>query len=96
MRNIDVKNFGEDGYMSTPSFWEEMVRIGKDITYSSPRIVGLRKELREINKKLPAAVYLPFLKFRNYVVVNINVETAKVFATKERSPYSISLEMIRE
>ena len=82
--------------MSTPSFWEEMVRIGKDITYSSPRIVGLRKELREINKKLPAAVYLPFLKFRNYVVVNINVETAKVFATKERSPYSISLEMIRE
>ena len=88
---MDIKNFTEDGFMSTPRFWEEMVRIGHDMVHSTPKIVGLRRELREINRRLPAAVYIPFLKLRNCVVLNINVETAKVFVTKQRSPYSICL-----
>jgi phosphatidylinositol 4-kinase len=41
-------------------------------------------------------VYLPFLKYRNYVIVNVNIETARVFSTKERAPFSICLELVQE
>mgnify|MGYP006891311280 CR=1 FL=1 len=41
----------------------------------------LKKELCDINKRLPAQVYIPFVSqsMRNYAVLNIVVEDARIF-----------------
>lgn len=50
-----------------------------------------------MNENLPAAVYVPFVKncIRNYAVLNIVYKESKVFSTKMRSPYSLTLEIFR-
>lgn len=84
--------------MSTPDFWFDLVKIGNDLAHINPKIVGLKASLRDINRKLPAAVYIPFVRnsLRYYTVLNIDVDHARVFSTKERSPYSIYIEVFRE
>lgn len=84
--------------MATPSFWFDLVTIGDDLAHCNPKIVGLKNSLRSINKKLPAAVYIPFSRnsLRYYTILNIDVDHARVFSTKERSPYSICIELFRE
>jgi len=54
-------------------------------------------ELKKVNYKLPSLVYVPFVKdgLRNYCVLNIVVEQTKIFSTKERYPYCITLELYR-
>jgi phosphatidylinositol 4-kinase len=41
----------------------------------------LQEELKKINKKLPAAVYLPFVNdsIRNYAILHIVSDEAKIF-----------------
>ena len=53
--------------------------------------------LGEMNKKLPAKVYLPFKKehYHHRTVLNILIEECKVFTTKERTPICISLEIAK-
>lgn len=50
-----------------------------------------------MNANLPAAVYVPFVKnsIRNYAVLNIVSKESRVFSTKMRSPYSLTLEIYR-
>lgn len=57
----------------------------------------LQKELKAINRKLPAAVYLPFVNesTRNYAVLHIVAEEAKIFRTKERCPLLLLIECYR-
>lgn len=49
--------------------------------------------LQEMNLKLPACVYVPFVKdsdeFCN--ILNIVVEETKIFSTKQRAPFYICL-----
>jgi hypothetical protein len=75
-----------------------MIKIGKDLAQCNPKIVGLKNSIRKINKKLPSAVYIPFFQnsLRYYTILNIDTNHAKVFSTKERSPYSIYIELFRE
>lgn len=56
-----------------------------------------QKELKKINKQLPAAVYLPFVSesARNYAVLHIVTEEAKIFRTKERCPLMLLIECYR-
>lgn len=56
-----------------------------------------QKELKKINKQLPAAVYLPFVNesARNYAVLHIVGEEAKIFRTKERCPLMLLIECYR-
>lgn len=98
VRNVHIKNYCGDGFMSTPSFWFDLIKIGNDLAHCTPKIVGLKNSLREMNRKLPAAVYIPFFRhsLRYYTILNVDVEHARVFSTKERSPYSICLELFRE
>lgn len=46
---------------------------------------------------MPAAVYVPFVKnaVRNYAVLNIVANQSRVFSTKMRSPFSLTLEIFR-
>jgi hypothetical protein len=57
----------------------------------------LHQELKKINRSLPAAVYLPFVNesMRNYAVLHIVTEEAKIFKTKERCPLMLLIECYR-
>lgn len=53
--------------------------------------------MKILNDKLPANIYLPFVNdgIRNYVVVHIPLSELKIYNTKQRSPFSITFELIR-
>ena len=57
----------------------------------------LRTELSKLNRALPGTVYIPFVNssMRNYAVLHIAVEEAKVFQTKERAPLLLCIEVYR-
>jgi hypothetical protein len=69
------------------------------MNYTTPeeKKLFLKKRLCEINRMLPAQVYVPFVSgsMRNYAVLNICVEEAKIFQTKERAPVLLCLEVYR-
>jgi hypothetical protein len=50
-----------------------------------------------VNQRLPASVYLPFVNstIRNYTVLHIVIDEAKVFQTKERAPLLLCIEAFR-
>ena len=63
--------------------------------------------MKKINHKLPAAVYLPFVNgkslfsfnsldsMRNYAILHIVADEAKIFQTKERAPVLLHFEAFR-
>lgn len=57
----------------------------------------VKHKLCELNKRLPAQVYIPFVSksMRNYAVLNIIAEEAVVFKTKERAPILLTIEVYR-
>lgn len=66
----------------------------------------LKEELKKVNMLLPASVYLPFVNsintsvitiesIRNYAVLHIVTDEAKVFQTKERAPILLCIEAYR-
>ncbi len=57
----------------------------------------LRKEIHEINKLLPSNLYIPFLKdsIRNYIICHIPVTEMRIFRTKNRAPFMITVEAVR-
>lgn len=57
----------------------------------------LKNRLKEVNKQLPAAVYLPFISdsLRNYAVLHIVADESRIFKTKERAPVMLSIEVYR-
>jgi hypothetical protein len=67
--------------------------------YTTPeeKKMFLKKKLCEINRMLPSQIYIPFVNksMRNYAVLNICVEEAKIFQTKERAPVLLCIEVYR-
>lgn len=57
----------------------------------------LQTELKKINKRLPAAVYIPFVNdsMRNYAILHIVADESRVFQTKERAPVLLHFEAFR-
>lgn len=57
----------------------------------------LKMELMRINQHLPASVYIPFVQnsTRNYCVLHILADEARVFQTKERAPIMLTFEVFR-
>ena len=51
--------------------------------------------MRAINKKLPACVYIPFVKDSDQYcnLLNIVVEETRIFSTKESAPFYLCLEV---
>ena len=87
-------------YQSTPSFIKRLTEISDQImTFQTPKEkkVFMKSQLCELNKKLPAQVYIPFVSksMRNYAVLNICVEEAKIFQTKERAPLLLCIQVYR-
>ena len=57
----------------------------------------LQHELLQLNQHLPASVYIPFVQnsTRNFCVLHIPPEEARVFQTKERAPIMLAIEVYR-
>ncbi len=68
----------------------------KDVP-NEEQMAFLRKEIMQINKTLPSNVYIPFLKdsARNYIICHVPVTEMKIFRTKNRAPYMLTVEIIR-
>lgn len=73
-----------DAWQSTPHFIKRLTDISDEVMrYQTPKEkkLYLKQALCEVNKKLPAQVYIPFVSqsMRNYAILNIAVDEAKIF-----------------
>ena len=86
-------------YHSTLNFIEHLCDISNELPNHpiEEQMVYLYQELNEINKILPCNVYLPFLKdsTRNYFVVHIPLDGARIFRTRTRCPLMLTFEIVR-
>ena len=75
-----------NAYLSTPKFVTILTDLSLELIYQTDRDDFLMTELKKINKRLPAAVYIPFVNdsVRNYAILHIVADEAKIFQTKER------------
>lgn len=82
-------------YLSTPKFVEYLSDLSSDLLMRDDKIEKLREELKKLNEKLPANIYIPFVthRIRSDVVLRIPPQEAKVFVTKDKVPYLISAEV---
>jgi hypothetical protein len=50
-----------------------------------------------MNKRLPASVYIPFVNnsVRNYAVLHLPPNESRIFQTKERTNFMVSVELFR-
>lgn len=86
-----------DHYMSTLWFWQELTDISINLLKAPNKKERLIEALIELNKKLPAASYIPFDKAftRECAVLHIPISEVKVFKTKERAPFLICVEIYK-
>jgi hypothetical protein len=96
-------------YLSTPKFVVALTDISLALIHQTDRKQYLKEELTKLNQRLPASVYIPFVSsnvqhvltniyldsIRNYTVLHIVIEEAKVFQTKERAPLLLCIEAYR-
>ncbi|CAD8065540.1 unnamed protein product [Paramecium sonneborni] len=84
-------------FQSNINFWNDITKISDELSKHQKKTEQLHRFLNNINLNLPAAVYIPFVKnsIRNYAILNIVSKESRVFSTKMRSPYSLTLEIFR-
>jgi hypothetical protein len=83
--------------MSTLEFYTELANISLALANVPNKLEVLKRELIKVNRKLPASVYIPFVKSqtRSCAILHIPVSEAKVFVTKERAPFLVCIEIYR-
>lgn len=86
-----------NAYLSTPKFITILTDLTLDLIHQTNRDDFLQAELKKINHRLPAAVYIPFVNdsMRNYAILHIVADEAKIFQTKERAPLLLHFEAFR-
>lgn len=99
LKHIDSADINLSSFLSNINFVDHLCNIC--IILESMSVQNQEKtlinELNKVNKTLPSNVYIPFVKdsIRNYLVCHIPVSEAKIFKTKNRSPYMITVECVR-
>jgi len=83
----------EDDFDATINFVLQLTNASVQVVDVIDKKTQLIAILAGINKQLPAAVYIPFTKYRNHVVLHLQVQELKVFKTKERAPFLIAMEV---
>jgi len=99
IKHIDSQDINLSSFLSNINFVDHLCNICI-ILESMPLMSQHRtllNELNKVNKNIPSNTYIPFLRdsIRNYVVCHIPISEAKIYKTKNRSPYMITLECIR-
>ena len=96
---IDPKDINLTSFLSNVNFIDKLSNICElvRIAPSENQLTILQQELNIINKVLPCNIYIPFLseKIRNYIIVHIPVSETRIFKTKTRAPYMLTVEVIR-
>ena len=92
--DINLKSF-----LSTMNFIDSLCNICKD-SISIPieeQIIFIKREISDLNKELPANVYIPFLNnsIRNHFVVHMPISELRIFRTKTRVLYMTTIEIVR-
>ena len=97
--SIDLEDSNLTSFLSTIHFFDNLCNICEimRIAPEDKQLQILQKELFKVNKSLPSNVYIPFLSdaIRNYVIVHVPVSETKIFRTKTRAPYMVTVELIR-
>jgi hypothetical protein len=99
LKQIDIDDINLSSFLSGIHFFDHLCNICEQVAFSP--IPNQHKillgELRKVNKMLPSNTYLPFLKdsIRNYVIVHIPLSEVRIFKTKNRSPYMLTIEVLR-
>ena len=97
--NKGITDINYISYHSTLNFIEHLCDISNELpNYPiEEQMSFLYEKLRDVNKKLPCNVYLPFLKdsTRNYLICHIPLDGARIFRTKTRCPLMLTFEMVR-
>ena len=97
--NKGITDINYISHHSTLNFIEHLCDISNELpNYPiEEQMLFLYEKLRDINKKLPCNVYLPFLKdsTRNYLICHIPLDGARIFRTKTRCPLMLTFEMVR-
>jgi hypothetical protein len=78
-------------------FIKRLTDISDELITQPNQIQYLKEKLKEVNAKLPAAVYMPFvsLSMRNFAVLHIAADESRIFKTKERAPVMLCFEVYR-
>lgn len=86
-----------NAYLSTPKFVTTLTDLSLELIHQTDQQEFLQAELKKINRRLPAAVYMPFVNdsIRNYAILHIVADEAKIFVTKERAPVLLHFEAFR-
>ena len=84
-------------FKSTPNFIQALTEISLQVLVAEEKKPSLLAGLAEINKHLPASVYIPFVNsaWRNYCVLNIVENESKLFLTKTKAPFLVCIEVYR-
>jgi hypothetical protein len=98
-KSIDIDDINLTSFLSNISFLDVLTSINermKDIE-KDLQMSWLRTEIDKVNRQLPSNTYIPFLKssIRNYVVCHIPITELRIFRTKSRAPFLLTIEVIR-
>ncbi len=99
----DTSSFKNDvnlkAFLSTMNFIDSLCKVCKDAVAIplEEQIIFIKREISEINKDLPANVYIPFLNnsIRNHIIVHMPISELRIFRTKTRVLYMTTVEMVR-
>ncbi len=102
-KGIDAELYKSDvnlkAFLSTLNFVDSLCNICKDAVAipTEEQIIFIKREISDLNKELPANVYIPFLnsKIRNHVVVHMPISELRIFRTKTRVLYMTTVEIVR-
>lgn len=99
LEQIDEEDYNLTSFLSNINFIDKLSNICEIMRITPPenQLSILHQELNDINKLLPSNIYIPFLSetIRNYIIVHIPISETRIFRTKNRAPYMLTVEVIR-
>ncbi len=87
-------------YLSPILFFEDLILLSESLNQYPSKAAKKEKlleQLQEMNRGLPAAVYIPFSNdsVRNHAILNICYQETVLFSTNTRAPFCLCVEIFR-
>jgi hypothetical protein len=99
IKQIDTEDINLSSFLSNINFIDHLCNICEIIrsTNLTDQNKTLINEMMKVNKFLPANIYVPFHResIRYYIIANIPISEIKIFKTKNRAPYMVTVEAFR-
>jgi hypothetical protein len=99
LKQIDHEDINLSSFLSNINFIDHLCNICEIIRSTNPNEQNkmLLNEIKKVNKLLPANVYVPFHResIRYYIIASMPISEVKIFKTKNRAPYMVTVEAFR-